>query len=350
MARARRLGPPLSAATALFLLASCGSGAGPERGPGTSEPPAVDVRTVKVSTSTAGYAVVPGTVEAARSISIASRIPGFIEQLPVEEGSRVRKGDLLARLDGAELKTQVAAADAAEGAARAHFERVNALRDKDAATRQELEEALARHLSARAATSAARARLGYIELRAPFDGVIVAKNAAAGDLASPGAALLTLQGSGRMRVAATVTRDQAQRLVIGRTIDALPESGEEEPCVISILSPGGETGSGRFLVKCDLADATTARSGSFARLRVPDEASEPSTMAPRTALIERGGLTAVYVVENGKARLRYVSPGAAAGDSILIRAGLSPGDEVVLSPGSIADGAPVRAAPAGPSR
>lgn len=340
--------PP--AAAMLLILASCGSNPVPEQTATPASAAPVDVRAVKVIASTSGYLTVPGNVEAARSVSIASRIPGIIERLAVEEGARVRKSDLLVRLDGQELTTQVEAADAAVAAARAHFERIKALHEKEAATRQELEEALARSLSAEAAAAGARARLGYIELRAPFDGVIVAKKAAAGDLAAPGVAILTLEGADRMRVAATVTQSQSQRLAIGQSIDALLEDGPTHPCVVSILSPGGDAGSGRFLVKCDLLDVTTARSGSFARLRVADETTEASIMAPRAALIERGGLTGLFVIEDGKARLRYISPGAAVGDSMVVRAGLAPGDEVVLSPGTLTEGAPVRATLAEPVR
>lgn len=334
----------LPAAAMLLILASCGADTGPEQttNPVSAMTP-VDVRTVKAVASTAGFLTVPGNVEAARSVAVASRIPGIIERLAVEEGARVRKGDLLVRLDGQELRTQVDAADAAVEVARAHFERIKSLHEKEAATKQELEEALARHLSAGAEAAGARTRLGYIELRAPFDGEIVAKTASAGDLAAPGVAILTLQGADRMRVAATVTQSQAQRLVIGQSIDALLEGGPTHPCFVSILSPGGEAGSGRFLVKCDLPDGTTARSGSFARLRVADETTEASIMAPREALIERGALTCLFVIEDGKARLRYISPGTVAGDLIVVRAGLAPGDEIVLSPGALTDGAPVRA-------
>ena len=73
-------------------------------------------------------------------------------------------------------------------------------------------------------------------------------------------------------------------------------------------------------------------------------------MAPRAALMERGGLSALFVIKDGTARLRYISPGMVEGDSMVVRAGLAADDEVVLNPGALADGAPVRATLTGQAR
>jgi RND family efflux transporter MFP subunit len=288
---------------------------------------------------------VPGTVEAARVASLASRIPATIQKVAVEEGARVRKGDLLVRLDGRDLSANVEAAEAQLAAARAQRDRIRSLFDKQAATRQELEAVEAADAAADAAVKAARAQFDYVEIRAPFDGLVAARRMQAGDLAAPGREILSLHGIGLMRVAATVPQEQALRLAAGQSLDAILESGVHAACAVSVLGPAGDAASRRFLVKCDLPGSAAARAGSFARLMIPSAPLEPLTGVPEEALIERGGLTGIFVVEEGVARLRWISPGESRGGAVIVRAGLAPGEEVILDPGGLIDGAPVHASP-----
>jgi hypothetical protein len=79
---------------------------------------------------------------------------------------------------------------------------------------------------------------------------------------------------------------------------------------------------------------------------IPTAAREPLASVPKEALIERGGLTGLFVVEESLARLRWISPGEPRGGAVIVRAGLAPGEEVILDPGGLTDGAPVQASPA----
>ncbi len=327
------------------LLVGCGSvnDHSPAReGAGAATAP-VSVTIMEAVAAPQTLAEVPGTVEPARVASLSSRLAATIQNVAVEEGARVRKGDLLVRLDGRDLAAQVEAAEARLVAARAHRERIESLLEKEAATRQEMESAHADAGAAEAAVKAARAQLEYIEIRAPFDGRVVARGMQTGDLASPGREILSVQGEGLMRVAASVSEQQAARLSTGQTLEGILEGGGPVPCAISVLNPAGDPSSRRFLLKCDLPEGTTARSGSFARLRVPGDPGDSLVVVSRQAIIERGGLTGLFVVESGVARLRWISPGSSLGDELLVRAGLMPGEDVILSPGALSDGTPVAA-------
>ena len=305
----------------------------------------IAVRTTRVTGGSESWIEVPGTIEAARAADIASRVAAVIETVRVEEGARVRAGDLLIALDGRDLRARVQAAEAALKAGAAQHERVRALFARDAATRQELDAAEAARAAAQADRDAAVAQVGYVEIRAPFDGVVTGKWARAGDLAAPGRPLLSLQGAGLLRVAASVTRAQAERLTPGRSIEAVLEGGEVVVSRVSALAPAGDPSSLRSLLKADLPEGVAARAGSFARLRLPRGGEEPAPMVPKAALVEKGALTSVFVVEDGRARLRFISPGDAAGDMVFVRAGLDEGEEVVLEPGTLADGAVVETRP-----
>ena len=80
------------------------------------------------------------------------------------------------------------------------------------------------------------------------------------------------------------------------------------------------------------------RSGSFARLEVPGASPSRSHWIPRSALVERGDLTGVFVAQDGKAYLRWVAIGEPLGDCVPVRAGLEPGEAVIDAPGALKDG------------
>lgn len=329
--------PPLVLGLALVAV-SCGREAPPSPAP---QGAAVSVRTARVGGSEEGFIEVPGAVEAAQAASLASRVSAVVESVAVEEGAFVKSGDVLVRLDGRDVRARLAAAEAGLRAARAQRDRVRSLFAKGAATQQELEGAEAADAAASGERDAANAQLEYVDLRAPFDGRVTDKKARAGDLASPGQPLLSVQGVGHLRVSATVSRGQADRMKTGQEVQAILDDGSVVPTRVAILGPAGDAASRRYLVKCDLPRRAPARAGSFARLRLPRAGDEEEVLVPRTAIFERGALTGVFVVEGGKARLRWVSPGAPAGDALVVRAGLAPGDEVILAPGALRDGTPV---------
>ncbi|HET9481683.1 MAG TPA: efflux RND transporter periplasmic adaptor subunit, partial [Candidatus Polarisedimenticolia bacterium] len=326
----RRLTTGWAGLLLVSALASCSGEPPPVRPGGADASAPVPVSTVRAGSTASGATEVPGTVEAARTADVASRIAAIVEKVTVQEGSPVRKGDRLVLLDAADLKPAVRAAEAALGAARAHRDRIRALFGKDAATRQELEQAEAQGEAAEAALAAAQAQLANTDIRAPFAGVVTKRMIEPGDLAAPGRPLISLQSDTLLRIAATVTSEQAAHLRPGLELEGLLEDGRSVRAVVSILGPASDPASRRFLLKADLAADSGARAGTFARLLVRGDDTAPLATAPRAALIERGALTGLYVVEEGRARLRWISPGEARGDLVIVRAGLAPGETIVL--------------------
>ncbi len=329
----------------LALLIGCGSPPARETDDPLASRPPVDVRTARVRMSAAAGTEAPGTVEAATVADVASRIAAVIETIEVDAGDAVRRGQVLARLDGRDLRARVGAADASLRAAVAQHERIRSLFEKEAATRQELDAAEEARAAAEAGVSAAKAQLDYVVLRAPFDGRVVAKTASAGDLASPGRPLMTLQAAGLMRAVATVSPEQVADLTVGSPVGVALGDGRTLQAALSVISPASDPASRRFLVKADLPLDAGVRAGSFVRLLLPPTSTAGSQpVAPKTALVEHGALTGLYLVKNGRARLVWISPGPSVDDGVIVRAGLSEGDEVILDPAGLVDGAPVHAA------
>jgi RND family efflux transporter MFP subunit len=328
---------------------------GPKGAPpaGRSQTPAAAPRPVQIAaveTSGAGEISVPATVAARQSATLAARIPAAVRELPHREGEAVAAGEVVVRLDDAALRSGLAAAQAGLQAAEADLARMQGLAQRGAATPREVEEATARAAVARAGLSGANENLSYAVLRSPFAGTLAARKVDVGDVVSPGQPLVVIEGRGGLELRATLAAGESQALRPGSEIQAQVD-GVAAPlrARVTALSPAGDPATHRFELRADLpADpqAKSLRSGLFARLLLPAPQSRETTFSvPSAAVFQRGGLTGVFVAAQDRgrllARLRWIAPGAPAGDRIEVRAGLEAGESVVLHPGDLADGDPL---------
>ncbi|BDG10341.1 efflux RND transporter periplasmic adaptor subunit [Anaeromyxobacter paludicola] len=292
---------------------------------------------------------VAGSLAAERRATLSTRLAAQVRQVAVEEGQRVRKGQLLVRLDDADLRGQCRAAETALAAARAQESRMQRLEAERAATRSELELAASQRAQAEAAVTAARASLGYTEIRAPFDGTVQARRVQAGDLVGPGQPLVELEAGG-LEVQVTLSEEEAAGLRIGTRL-RFQADGKDGRALVTGLATGADPLSHRRSLRARVVEgAAGLASGAFARVELP-AAGGPAAAAraglwvPRSAVVERGDLTGVFVLDRGRAELRWLAVGEAAGDRIPVRAGLAPGEQVIDAPGPLKDGEPVEVAP-----
>ena len=327
-----------------------------------------------------------GAVEARDSVTVSSKVLGYIVALHAREGDRVRKGELLVEIDDRELSSSVdaaralqaeaesaiqaaehaiAAAEAQQRLAETTHRRFAELREKDSLTEQEFDEATARLEQARANVAAAKSQksqaeskraqaaaqlasaevtAGHAKIHSPVDGVVVERFDDTGNLAAPGQPLLEIERSGGWLLTVAVPESQVGSLATGRTISleipALGESGPRQGRVAEIV-PAVDPASRTFLVKVALPANPALRSGLYGRVFTPGPEAE-IVQVPLRAVVERGQLQSVFVVEDGRAYRRLVKLGAPAEDRYPVLSGLEAGEQVVLDPGGLADGSPVR--------
>jgi membrane fusion protein (multidrug efflux system) len=288
---------------------------------------------------------VAGSLAAVHRAVVSTRTAASVRSLEVDEGARVRQGALLVRLSDDEVRAQLAAAKTALATAAAHLRRMEALAPQGVATQVELDQARAQRAQAAAAVSAARAALAYTELRAPFAGTVQARRVNAGDLVGPGQPLLELEGS-ELEVVASLSDEEARGIAIGQTIrfEAGAEAGAAQ---VSALAAGGDPLSHRRTLRARVHQGGAAlRSGTFARLALPAaEAPARGVWVPRSALVERGDLTGVFVAAAGQAQLRWLALGEGVGDRVPVRAGLTSGEAVIDAPGALRDGQRIEVGP-----
>lgn len=343
-------------ATALLAIA-CGGGQ-PSRQAG---PP----QTVRAGIASAEmirlpqYVALQGTVEAARTAAVASRVMAMIVAVHVKPGDAVAAGQVLAEIDAqaargqeAQARGALAQAEAGLALAQRNYERFKALQASSAASDLELdlakmqyEQAKGAVEQARGAVEAASAIAGDTRVVSPFAGRVAAKLVDIGDLAAPGRPLVMVESATGRRMALRVPESVAAALKVGDEVpvmvDALPGLGELRGR-IGELTPGADPVSHTFMVKVDLEGVEVA-SGLAGRARLP-LGSRDAVFVPSGAVLTQGGVTMIVVRDDeGKARSRAVTLGAALADGrVEVLSGLAGNESVLIGvPVVPADGATV---------
>jgi RND family efflux transporter MFP subunit len=326
-----------------LALAACAEPAAPPPHAARQEATAPrPVATAAVAELAAPGSAASGAVHARQRATLTARAPATVRDLPVEEGAAVGAGQVVVRLDDQALRAALAAAEAGHAAARADADRLARLQERQAATPREVEAAAARAAAAAAGVAAARDALTHAVLRAPFAGRLADRMVNEGDVVMPGQPLVEVEGERGWELRADVAGDLAAALAPGARLGALVDGVGEVAATVRAVSPAGDPGTGRFEVIADLDGAPGLRSGLFARLQLPAvDAAAAELAVPAAAVFARGGLTGVFVAEEGAARLRWIALGERRGDLVAVRAGLEPGERVILDPAGLVDGAPV---------
>ncbi len=353
----RSIGAAAALMTGLVVLCGCGhKGSGPAP---QIDLPAVTVRTQNVETRNQLVTEeVVGTIRAKLHATLEAKLTGRISEMPVLLGQSVKHGELLARLDAAEIKARLDQAQAALEQAERDWKRISALFEGQAVTRSEYDAAEARRRVAAAAVAEAQAMLEYTQVLAPFDGVVTKKWADVGDQATPGKPLLEIEDPLALQLEADVPEAIGSHIERGAKLPIRIDSMTTELTgVVTEIAPAADPVSRTFRVKLDLprlpasvnesqssAAATSnprIMSGQFARLQVP-LGEHPSLRIPASAVIQRGQLEIAFVVDHQRAQLHLVKTGKRSGDEVEILSGLDAGDAVVVDGATqLLDGQPI---------
>ncbi|MDR7298339.1 RND family efflux transporter MFP subunit [Pelomonas aquatica] len=363
--------PTLASATLLLALAAASllalqpADAADDTAKAGAPKPALSVAAVQArSESWPQTLAANGSLAAWREVQVGTEASGQrIEQVLVDIGQRVKKGQLLAQLAAASLSAELAAskaslleAQASAQDAAATAARLKSLAGSDAVSAQQVEQAQAADAAARARVAALQARVKADELRlshtrvvAPVDGVVATKEAVEGALPQPGQTLFTLIRDGRLEWRAEVPGADLGRLAVGQKVRITPAGGQALDGRVRLVAPTVDPANRMGRVLVDVPAHGTARAGMFARGEfVLGEA--PVLTLPQSALLLRDGFAYVFRVEGSKVRQAKVETGRRQGDRVEVKAGLKAGEPVVTQGvGFLADGDTVRvvAAPAG---
>jgi membrane fusion protein (multidrug efflux system) len=287
-----------------------------------------------------------GTVQPQFKTTVSARVVANIVELPVAAGQRVRKGDLLVRLDDRDLRAKRQQAqealrrdEATRDLAQSDYERDKALFEKQVIPKSEFDQTALRLKTSTAdvaglqqAEHDATVTLGYAVIRSPYEGIVVDKLSDVGDLATPGKPLLTLYESGRLWLEAAVPEEQAGEIHIGKSYQVRLDSLDKVMSgrLVEIV-PSADSSSRTITARVTIPHTENVFPGLFGRMLIPVGERE-RVMIPQSAVLRVGQLTMVDVDESGTLRRRSVQVGRQIGNEIEILSGLVPGEKVSLDP------------------
>lgn len=310
--------------------------------------PAPPLPTAKVKAISASakerqaYETVVGTVRAKTRSVIEAKVSGRIERLFVDPGQYVKAGELLAKLDAREIQAKVEQAKAVYEQAASDLKRYTTLYESKTVTQAEYEARLAQFKVAEANLKEAQTMLGYVDVTAPFDGVITRKIADVGDLAYPGKPILEIEDPKYLRFEANVPEALYDKVKMSNKFSIfIPSVNEEIIGTVSEIAPVADPNTRTFLVKLDLPEHKSLRTGLFGRLKIPTSQSA-ALRVPSNAVIVRGQMEIAFVVETNVARMRLVKTGDRVGNEIEVLSGIEPHEKVIITDvAQLRDGQPV---------
>ncbi len=322
-----------------------------------AEAAAPALKTVQArSTGAAGQAQADAVVEAVRQTQISAQVAGAITEILVRPGDSVKAGQVLVRLDARAAQQQANASQAQAEAANASlavaekdWQRSQQLAAQHFISAAQLDKARAQYLAAAAETraqiaaaGAVRTQSGFYTLTAPYSGVVSDVPAMPGDMAMPGKPLLTMYEPGALRVTAMIPEQQAARLRKDGALQVSWQQSGVQPATLNLTQftvlPAADPASHSIQIRAALPNTVQGlRPGMFARLSLSlDNGNAQSTPArilvPRSAVIRRAELSAVYVVQGSKILLRQVRTGQVQGEEIEILSGVNAGELLAAEP------------------
>ena len=328
-----------------LLLAACGGDIEPGRS--DVQRPVIGGLSLMAITATAlpDAEIFVGTLESSDRGMLAARIDGRVGMIAVREGDVVQAGQLLLTLEGNPAMHHLAEAEGAKQAAAARLElaeqtagRYRQLFTKEAVTPQEmdrvnaeLEIARQQQRSAMAAVETARTALSYTRVTAPYAARLVRREVEEGSTVQPGTPLLVLDRQGEWRVRAQLPETLFGRVAEGDSVSVeIPAIGRTFGGTVAEILPTADPQSRAFEVKVALAGGSGLSAGMYARVGLSGGA-RPALLVPAAAIVQRGQLSGLYVLEESILRFRLVRTGRHLDERVEILAGLTEGATIVVA-------------------
>ena len=331
-----------------LVLISCGSD--------TKETTKINTASIPVTVSSVNsennnpFFTVSGKIEAANQIKLSTRSSGFIDHIYVNVGDKVKKGKLLLSINNSDLQAKraqinanITQAQAGFNIAEKDYNRFKQLFNDNSASQKEMDDMTANFEMAKARLEAANqmkneinSQFKYVNLTAPFDGVITNKFMEVGDLANPGMPLIALESPGDFEVSLWVPESEISQIKLETKVDVLVKSINQtiKGTVTEVSTSAYNTG-GQYQVKITL-DKTELQilSGMYTTIKFPSEkkATTNTVLIPTNVIIKNGQLSGIYTVSQSQtALLRWLRLGKTYGDKVEVLSGLNSEEQYIVS-------------------
>lgn len=286
-----------------------------------------------------------GSLEANEQIDIRSEVSGVVEQINFEEGSEVRKGQILFKVNDVELRAQRSMMTSAQKLASENERRAKLLLEKQAISQEEYDVSNADLASSKASSELIGAQLSKATVRAPFSGTIGLREISEGTYVTPETPIAKLVNTSQLKITFAIPEKYAPRMSVNSVISfTTPGSNEEYAAKIYAIEPAVDVAT-RTLRMRAIADNSEGKlyPGTYVNVLLPLETIENALLVPTEALIPIQNGKKIFVLRNGKAREIMVKTGSRTDSVVRVISGLKAQD-TVLTYGvmALSDGTPVK--------
>ena len=320
----------ITATVLVLLLASCSS----EKKETKTNEPIKKATVLEIKTTSENEILnYSGTIEADNIVSIGFAVQGRVSYVAVEEGQRVKKGQLLASIDATTYQNAYYIAEASLEQDNDNFNRLNGLYKKGSLPERDFITAKVAVAQAKANKSMAGKNLSDTKLYAPFTGIITAKITEVGATAAPSIPAFTIMKTDKVYAKASITESEISKLKIGTeatvSIASLNKSFQGK---IDILNPSAHALTRTFNVKVRLDNKDNELlPGMISTIEInTGNPVEVITIPSVSVIRDANDILYVFVAENGKAIKKRVEVGGFKNNDIIVTSGLKVGDKVLV--------------------
>lgn len=275
-----------------------------------------------------------GTLRAAEAVTIRPEVPGRIVKISFTEGSKVKKGDLLFKVDDSIYAADVAKNEASLNLARVTAGRLVSLRKKGVGSEQSSDEAVARLREAEADVELSRRKLAKTDIAAPFDGTVGLRSVSEGQYVEAGKDLASFQASGPRKAEFSLPEKYLAQVKPGQeaAIQVNSYPGRKFKAKIYAVDSKVDENTRNFSVVAESEEGEEElRPGMFVNVVISGVKREGVIVIPESAVVTTGSGQSVFLAVDGKAKFTPVQTGERKNGEVEITSGISPGDVVITS-------------------
>jgi multidrug efflux system membrane fusion protein len=291
--------------------------------------------------------VVNGKTEPARIVNLAAETDGRVEHIGADRGTNVDRGGIIARLDERDRAARLAQAEATVKQREVEFDARQRLKGDSYVSEAQLQEALALLEAAKAELTRAQLDLGYMTIRAPFDGALQARLVEQGDFVKRGDPVATFVDNRKIVVSANLSEFDARYVAVGDHAEARLATGETVRGRIRYVAPVADEATRTFGVELEVDNSDgRLRAGGTAELRIPAEEVLAHRISPALLTLDDAGNIGVKIIdEDGAVEFVVADIALSSADGVWV-AGLPETTTIItVGQGFVAAGAMVNAIP-----
>lgn len=272
-------------------------------------------------------------LEARAESQVVAKTSGVALEVMVVEGQPVKAGQVLVRLDSARAEQQAAQTGATLRKLEANYARSRQLAEQRLLSANDNDQLRYDMENARAANRLAMLELSYAKVEAPISGVIASRSIKPGNFVQINSPIIRIVDTSHLEAVLNVPERELATLKAGQpvqmSVDAMP--GKSFAGKVDRIAPVVDSGSGTFRVICSFEGGGVLQPGMFGRLRIDYDSRADALVVPRAALLDDEGDPAVFVVRGNKVARTPVKLGYLDGSWAEVRAGVKPGEQVVVA-------------------